>query len=476
MRRTACQGDAFLVCTGNGASAHREDLRLRERPERRQDRPGPTGGEDRNLAMIRGMSGFGCLMVLTLATICSARLAEAQQRPVPLTSYPVVFYGKGANSLEKNDPQVAAMTDSILRSDLQASGSFRLIPPEQLSRALSDTVKAGAECVSLDCRRAVSRKLGAEWMVTTKLSKTSNLIWYLSGQLTDVRNGRRLLDDEFELKGIAEDIAKGGAHSLARRIVAAVKKANAPAPALARVDPAAVKAKLAAGTDDHPPDLTKADLSGMVLRGVDFKRANLTGARLVGTKLAGANLFTVDLTDAVLTDADLSHANLDGTVLRRANFQGANLEGASLFATIIEAANLANANLSGTRIIGYLRGAKLEGPSLRHANARADPGNQSMGVMRATFVGADLSGADLTDANLFKADLSHAILTNAKLVRTNLMNADLIQADLTRSDLTGAKLAKANIDEAIFTQAVGVNQIVGLDETRNRDKAKFDAK
>src|SRR3954453_18767725 len=259
MRRTACQGDAFLVCTGNGASDHREDLRLRRRPERRQDRPRPTGGEDRNVAMIRGMSGFGCLMVLTLATICSACLAEAQQRPVPLTSYPVVFYGKGANSLEKNDPLVAAMTDSILRSDLQASGRFRLIPPEQLSRALSDTVKAGAECVSLECRRAISRKLGAEWMVTTKLSKTSNLIWYLSGQLSDVRSGRRLLDDEFELKGIAEDIAKGEAHSLARRIGKEASSASAPDSFASRMTSSELKSRLASATENSPPDLKKAN-------------------------------------------------------------------------------------------------------------------------------------------------------------------------------------------------------------------------
>ena len=56
------------------------------------------------------------------------------------------------------------------------------------------------------------------------------------------------------------------------------------------------------------------------------------------------------------------------------------------------------------------------------------------------------------------------------------MNADLIQADLTRSDLTGAKLAKANLDEADFSQAVGVDRIEGLDQARNREKAKFDAK
>jgi uncharacterized protein YjbI with pentapeptide repeats len=390
--------------------------------------------------------------------------------------FPVAFYGKGANSLEQGDPKVAAVTDSILRGELLRSGRLILIDSTRLAQAVTQAEAGGLQCVSLDCRRNISQKLGAGWMMTAKLSKTSNLIWYLSGQLTDAKTGRRLLDDEFELKGIAEDIAKGGARSLARRILSAMEAARPAVSSARRMDRAALASKLAAASEDTPPDLTRVDLSGLDLSGVDFKRANLTGSRLVGTKLVGANLFTADLTDAVLSDADLSKANLDGSVLRRANFQRANLEGASLFATIIESADLSSANLAGTRIIGYLRSAKLGGASLRGANAGADPGNQSMGVMRATFVGADLSGADLSDANLFKADLSHANLTNAKLARTNLMNADLVQTDLTRADLTDAKLAKANVDEAIFTQAVGVSRIQGLDQARNREKAKFDAK
>jgi uncharacterized protein YjbI with pentapeptide repeats len=416
------------------------------------------------------------LGLLGLAGLGWVLPAGARQSKDQLALFPVVFSGRGANSLEPGDSLVAGMTDSILRGDLEQSGRFQLIDRSRLVQAVAQAEQGGKECVTLECRREVSRKLGATWMVTGKLSKTSNLIWYLSGQLTGVATGRRLLDDEFELKGIAEDIAKGGAHSLARRILKAAESARPAAVPMTRLDRPQLTAKLAAATGDNPLDLSKVDLSGLDLSGVDFKRANLTGARLAGTKLAGANLFTADLTDAVLTDADLTKANLDGSVLRRANFQRANLEGASLFATIIEAADLSNANLAGTRIIGYLRGAKLNGASLRHANAGADPGNQSMGVMRATFVGADLSGADLSDANLFKADLSHANLTNAKLVRTNLMNADLIQTDLTRADLTDAKLAKANIDEADFTSAVGVASIQGLDQARNREKATFDAK
>lgn len=420
-----------------------------------------------SLPLLTGMIG---------ASLVSPASAQTAPRKEPLALFDVAFYGKGANSLEPGDPLVASMTDSILRADLERSGRFQIIDSAKLARGFAQAEAGGVECVTLECRREVSKKAGANWMVTSKLSKTSNLIWYLSGQLTDVASGRRLLDDEFELKGIAEDIAKGGARSLARRIVKAASAARAVDTPTSRMDPAQLKAKLEAATADKPPDLRKVDLSGLDLSGVDFKRANLTGARLAGTKLVGANLFTADLTDAVLTDADLTKANLDGSVLRRANLHGANLQGASLFATIIESADLSNANLAGARIIGYLRGANLSGASLRTANAGADPGNQSMGVMRATFVSADLSGADLSDANLFKADFSHAKLVNAKLARANLMNADLIQTDLTRADLTGAKLAKANIDGAIFTGAVGISRIQGLDQARNREKAIFDAK
>ncbi len=406
--------------------------------------------------------------------------AQAQTRHAPSTErmavFPVGFYGRGANVLEPGDTLVATLADTVLRSHLERSGQFDLVDQTRLAQAVERARPGGIECVSLSCRATVSSTAGADWMVTAKLSKTSNLIWYLSGQLTHVPSGRRLLDDEFELKGIPEEMARGGARSLARRIAHAVESTRKVDSPTQRLSLKEVKARLAAAAEGEPADLSKMDLSGLDLTGVDMKRAKLTGARLVGTRLMRANLFSADLTDAVLTEADLSGANLDGTVLRRTRLDQANLEGASLFATILESADLSNANLTGSRIIGYLRSANLRGASLRRANAGADPGNQSMGVMRATFVGADLSGADLSDANLYKADLSHANLTNAKLVQTNLINADLVQTDLTRADLTGAKLAKANIDEAIFLQAVGIARIEDLDQARNREKAKFDAK
>src|SRR5215210_2545850 len=215
------------------------------------------------------------LMLLALA-LGSPVAAKAQAAPKQLAVFPVIFYGRGANSLEKGVPAIATTTDSILRAELAQSRRFELVPPARLAQVVATAESGGTECVSQECRRGLSRTLGAAWMVTAKLSKTSNLIWYLSGQLTDVASGRRLLDDEFELKGIAEDIAKGGAHSLARRIVNAVESARPVLTSGRRMDPATLRTTLAGGTDNNPPDLTRADLSGMDLSGIDFKRANLT--------------------------------------------------------------------------------------------------------------------------------------------------------------------------------------------------------
>jgi uncharacterized protein YjbI with pentapeptide repeats len=61
-------------------------------------------------------------------------------------------------------------------------------------------------------------------------------------------------------------------------------------------------------------------------------------------------------------------------------------------------------------------------------------------------------------------------------VGTDLRNTELIQADLSGADLTGARLDKADLSGANFTGIVGRDRILGLDQTRNRDKAIFDAK
>lgn len=551
---------------------------------------------------------------MSAALLCAARGSAAQQSAEPgepLALFDAVFYGRGANSLEATDPASAQVATRVLSEGLAGAGRFHLVDSAQLASAIRSQEANGIECNTMACRQAVAARVGARWMVTSKVSKTSNLIWYLSGQLTDVPTGRRLLDDEFELKGKPNEIIPQGAQSLARRVVRAAERAerglavarvrgaaaphvvaeadralrlhlgevsgidllpeakfpasakaldakcdvaclrnearaagarwllvpvlrqNRPgqwvlegdawsvtdgaaatheavsiagtpttekldaaaamlaqrfgalapvaslslsAPTVSDTPPGAItlaelRRRLEASTPSQPADLTGADLRGLDLSGLDFRQAILTRADLRGGRLAGANLFACDLTDAKLSGADARMANLDGSTLRRADLKHANLEGASLFATIIEGADLDSANLSRTRIIGYLRKATLRGTRLTGANIGADPGNQSMGVMRAQFGGADLTGADLTGANLFKADFSYATLHRASLAGADLRNSELVGADLTGANVTDAKFDLADVSGAVFKDVIGKERMQGFDKTRNRDKA-----
>ena len=185
---------------------------------------------------------------LCAAGLGSARLAAAQSRGDSepssrvvdaarpgarerLVLFNVAFYGRGANSVEPGDSAIGPVTTTRLRAQLEKLGRFELIDSARVANAVAAAERNGVSCNTLECRRDVSRQLGAKWMVTAKFSKLSNLIWYLSGQLTEVSSGRRLLDDEFELKGMVDDMSRGGAISLARRIVKAADRATTAAAA-----------------------------------------------------------------------------------------------------------------------------------------------------------------------------------------------------------------------------------------------------
>ncbi|MEH2043447.1 pentapeptide repeat-containing protein [Nostoc sp.] len=62
------------------------------------------------------------------------------------------------------------------------------------------------------------------------------------------------------------------------------------------------------------PNLIGADLSGLVLDGVNFIRGNLSGANLQGSSLVNADLLFVNLTKANLINADLRGATLNETI------------------------------------------------------------------------------------------------------------------------------------------------------------------
>nr|WP_322714567.1 pentapeptide repeat-containing protein [Nostoc sp. ChiSLP03a]MDZ8215818.1 pentapeptide repeat-containing protein [Nostoc sp. ChiSLP03a] len=62
------------------------------------------------------------------------------------------------------------------------------------------------------------------------------------------------------------------------------------------------------------PNLMGADLSGLVLDGVNFIRGNLSEANLQGSSLVNADLLFVNFTKADLRNADLRGATLNETI------------------------------------------------------------------------------------------------------------------------------------------------------------------
>jgi len=72
------------------------------------------------------------------------------------------------------------------------------------------------------------------------------------------------------------------------------------------------------------PNLRGAELSNLILDGVNFIRGDLTGANLKGSRLLEADLLFANFTGADLRDADLRGATLNETVLSGALVEGCN--------------------------------------------------------------------------------------------------------------------------------------------------------
>lgn len=72
------------------------------------------------------------------------------------------------------------------------------------------------------------------------------------------------------------------------------------------------------------PNLRGAELSGLVLNGVNFIRGDLTGANLKGSRLLAADLIFANFTGADLRNADLRGATLNETLWLAALVEGCN--------------------------------------------------------------------------------------------------------------------------------------------------------
>ena len=162
--------------------------------------------------------------------------------------------------------------------------------------------------------------------------------------------------------------------------------------------------------DQMRADLSRTDLSGMYLAGIDFSEVDLSYSNLRGTNLSFA-----DLNGANLRGANLEIATLIGADLSSINLMSANLSYAKMRLAILIESNLVGADMSFTK--------------LKEAN-----------LSRANLV--------LTVLNL--ADLRSTLLIEAKLLDTNLRGANLQDADLRGAYLTKVELAGTSLSGAVM--------------------------
>ncbi len=76
------------------------------------------------------------------------------------------------------------------------------------------------ECATA-CARAIGEQVGADRVITGEVTKISNLIWFVTAGVVDVRTGRVLRQDQFEVKGVIQDMLPKVMASLSRRFVMA---------------------------------------------------------------------------------------------------------------------------------------------------------------------------------------------------------------------------------------------------------------
>ena len=145
-----------------------------------------------------------------------------------LAAFEVALYNAQANVQEPTDADKAALATSVLRATLAKLLSTQLADSSAVrAAAKSDSALAlsgGQTCnVVVACARAVGRAVGARWVVLAKVSKTSNLIWLLTGQLVHVSSGTIILDDSTELKGEPDAMVRAGTRIFAERVARTVR-------------------------------------------------------------------------------------------------------------------------------------------------------------------------------------------------------------------------------------------------------------
>jgi hypothetical protein len=172
-------------------------------------------------------------LAAALLTAPVAGFAQSGGVRPSVAAFDVALYTAGANVQEASDTGRAELATAVLHRSLDSLLGGKLVDSAavaaQVARPEAERLAGDHACnVIVACTRAVARSLGARWVVMAKVSKTSNLIWLLTGQLIDATTGRIVLDDSIELKGDPEPMIRAGVRNFAVRAAREVAKSVGP--------------------------------------------------------------------------------------------------------------------------------------------------------------------------------------------------------------------------------------------------------
>jgi hypothetical protein len=174
--------------------------------------------------------------LFVLASVLSPGAAHAQTDTTaglePPTAAAVALsatlYTAQANVRQAGDSSVIRLANDVLFQRLQDLLGDQLVERARATAIATspearDTAGGQTCSVIVACARFVGAALHAPWVVMVKISKTSNLIWLLTGQLIHVPTGKIVLDDSTELKGDPEVMVRAGTRIFAERVARTVR-------------------------------------------------------------------------------------------------------------------------------------------------------------------------------------------------------------------------------------------------------------
>lgn len=123
-----------------------------------------------------------------------------------------------ANASAPEDQEVVKRASDRLRAEIHNNVKYALINPTQVDQALESLKVSGSGCKNYECLLEVGKILKADRILIGKIVKISTLISIVSAQMADVRSGKILKEETFELKGNFPDIVPQGMPALSRRI------------------------------------------------------------------------------------------------------------------------------------------------------------------------------------------------------------------------------------------------------------------